>query len=308
MFDELRKLAEVNGGKLAVVSMDNMRKLKSDMDKYKNEMDADVRNYLKWIFDDPEPLDINSSQMQSIIILAMPRPAYAKVTWHTRGKQYKAFSGTTAGAETTAKIIDAITEAVQTAGFSINRENRLFLKRMAVQSGLAQYGRNNIAYIDGMGSAFVLSAFLTDIPCKESPWREPMVSPTCDGCQICETLCPTNAIVSGKFPIDSHRCLTRLNQGTGDFPEWVPQSAHHTTYYCLMCQARCPMNKGQEIIEMSFDEEETAYILDRTSYDEAPDELKRKIARMTGFGKPETIQRNLRVLFDAMDNGHVPKL
>ena len=33
------------------------------------------------------------------------------------------------------------------------------LKRLAVQSGMAVYGRNNICYIDGMGSNFSFIAY-----------------------------------------------------------------------------------------------------------------------------------------------------
>jgi epoxyqueuosine reductase len=38
------------------------------------------------------------------------------------------------------------------------------LKRLAVRSGLARYGRNNVTYVEGMGSFLELSASLTDMP------------------------------------------------------------------------------------------------------------------------------------------------
>ena len=305
MLDELRALAESNGDKLAVVSMEQIKALQADLAKFRSEMDAELSGYQKWIYDEIYCFDAIPAHMKSVIVAAVPRPAYAKVIWNFNNREYRAFSGAAAD---TQKTIDYITAAVKAAGFDINSETRLPLKAIAVQSGLAQYGKNNIAYVDGMGSALTLLAFSTDAPCGNTAWREPVVSPTCTDCKICLTLCPTNAIVEGKFLIDSHKCLTKLNQGTGDFPDWVPLAAHHTTYYCLMCQARCPMNKDPEIIEMSFSQEETARILDGRPYDDASDELKSKIAQLTGVGKLDSVPRNLRVLFDAMDKGHVPKL
>ena len=304
MIDTLKTLAQSHGDKLAIVSMDSIRALQADLAKFRNDRDAQLGDYQKWIFDEIHRFD-SSAHMRSVIIVAVSRPLYARVTWHVDDKQYKAFSGAAADAD---KASNYITTAVQAAGYKINKETRLPLKNLAVQSGLAQYGRNNIVYVDSMGSAAALLAFSTDIPCDDATWREPVFSPTCDDCDICLNLCPTNAIVADKPLIDSHNCLTRLSQMDDDFPDWVSPTAHHSTYYCLLCQARCPMNKGQKVIDISFDQAETARILAGRPYDDVPDGLASKIALLTGLGKLDTVPRNLRVLFDVMDKGHVPKL
>jgi len=306
MFDELKKLVESNGDKLAIVSMDNMRKYQADMEEYSKHMDPDVRNYMSFMLDDPKKFNPSATHMQSIIIAAVPRPVYVKVTWHARGRQYAAFSGSSANAD---KAADYIMSAVQAAGYEIKREMRLIQKPIAVASGLAKYGRNNIVYIDGWGSAFSLLAFSTTAPCDTPTlWRESVVSDTCNDCKICENLCPANAIVPGKFAIDSHKCLTHLYQLKDDFPDWLPATAHHSHYSCLMCQARCPMNKGLVPSQISFDEAETARILKGGPYDDVADELKTKIAQLAGLAKLATAPRNLNVLFDLMDTGHELKL
>ena len=306
MFEELRNLVELNGNRLAVVSMEQIMELRADLTKFKDNNDEKLSDYQKRFFDFVG-FDEIPPHMKSVIIVAVPRLAYAKVTWRARDKEYRAFSG--AVATKAREAMEHVVVAVQAAGFDINKEPHLPLKAIAVRSGLAQYGRNNIAYVDGMGSAVALLAFSTDAICKSTVWREPVVSPTCTNCEVCLTLCPTNAIVSDKFLIDSDKCLTKLNQSTDGFPDWVPSTAHHSTYYCLMCQARCPMNKGLDIIELSFDEAETARILaGGESYSDATDELKHKISLLTGFGKPDAIRNTLRALFDTMDAGHVPKL
>ena len=307
MIGELKALANLNGDRLTAVPMDQIKILQKDLKKFRDKNDAQLSDYQKWIFDDLYRFDTIPSHMKSVIIVAVPRPAYARVKFTLGNKEYRAFSGVAAPTDKTQGYIKM---AAESGGFEINPETRLPLKRLAVQSGLAQYGQNNIAYVDGLGSAFALLAFSTDIPCESGArqaWRKPVTSATCETCKICLALCPTNAIRADKHHIDSHKCLTRLNQSADDFPDWLPSTAHHSTYYCLMCQARCPMNEGQKIIDVSFDHMETVRLLDGGPYDDVETELKSKIA-LLGLGKLSTIPRNLRVLFDAMDKGHVPRL
>ncbi|MCL2573733.1 MAG: hypothetical protein FWE34_04175 [Defluviitaleaceae bacterium] len=301
MLNDLIKIAENHGDKLAVVSIENIREMQKDMEKYRSENDATLSAYEKSIYDEVFQFDKLLPNAQSIIIVAIPRPAYANVTFDHNGKQYKGFSGVAAKAEKTASYI---TDFVRSKGYEINREPRLPQKRIAVQSGLAQYGRNNIAYVDGMGSALALMAFSADMPCENTEWREVVVSSVCKNCEICQTLCPTNAIKRDKFHIDSNICLTRMNRSHDDFPDWLPPGAHHSMYYCLMCQMHCPMNKGLETIDVHFDEAETERLLERAPYDDAPQGLKDKLL-LLGVGKIEALPRNLRVLFDAVDDGHV---
>ena len=307
MIGELKALARMNGDRLTAVPMEQIKILQRDLAKFRKKNGELLSKYQKWIFDELYNFDAIPAHMKSVIIVAVPRPAYARVTFVLGDKTYRAFSGVAAPTDKTQGYIKM---AVEGGGFEINRETRLPLKRLAVQSGLAQYGQNNIVYVDGMGSALALLAFSSNIPCESSArlaWRKPVISPTCDACKICMVLCPTNAIRADKSHIDSHKCLTRLYQIPEDFPDWLPATAHHSTYYCLMCQARCPMNEGQNIIEVSFDHMETVRLLDGGPYDDADAELKNKLA-LLNFGKHDVIPRNLRVLFDVMDAGHVPRL
>ena len=158
-----------------------------------------------------------------------------------------------------------------------------------------------------MGSSFALMAFSTEMPCENDMWRAPIVSDNCNNCAICTKKCPTNAISEDNFLIDIQKCLSAINESTDDFPEWVKETAHHTPYGCLLCQANCPMNETQEIIEISFTQEETERILAGAPYKDAEKELKKKI-KLLGLDYWPSIPRNLQVLFNAMDKGHTPKL
>ena len=46
------------------------------------------------------------------------------------------------------------------------------LKLLAVHGGIAEYGRNNITYVSGMGSFMRLTAVYSDMPCETDHWRE----------------------------------------------------------------------------------------------------------------------------------------
>ena len=72
-------------------------------------------------------------------------------------------------------------------------------KLLAVCSGLAAYGKNNITYIEGMGSFHRLAAFCSDLQCEQDEWREPKMMEHCERCVGCLRGCPTGAIRPERF-------------------------------------------------------------------------------------------------------------
>jgi epoxyqueuosine reductase len=117
---------------------------------------------------------------------------------------------------------------------------------------------------------------------------------------LCIENCPTGAIRKERFLIDDQRCLSCINEVPGEFPEWIPITAHHTLYDCLICQRICPMNYKQEdnVIEcVSFTEQETNKLLDGESIDTFSKELLTKIGMLGIDEWYEAIPRNLRTLF-----------
>ena len=67
-------------------------------------------------------------------------------------------------------------------------------KLLAVRSGLAQYGKNNITFIQGLGSFYRLVAFISDLPCAEDNWGEFKSLDDCRNCDACTKACPSGAI------------------------------------------------------------------------------------------------------------------
>jgi epoxyqueuosine reductase len=301
---DLRALSASHGDKMEIVRIQHISALQSELKLFQSE--NDLPWFAEWLIENRFDYESATENMQSVIILAMPRANYAAITFDYNGKQYKAYGVMAADF---GKSINYMVEAVKTAGYNITPYSLIPLKRLAVQSGLAEYGKNNIAYVQGMGAKINLMAFYTDIPIETDNWREMVVSQNCADCDICVKVCPTGAIREDTFLLDSHNCLVFLNESMArEIPDWVPASAHHTLYGCLKCQVNCPMNDGMgEILHFAFDEAETARILAGGAFDDITGEFREKIDKL-GITRSAVVPRNLRLLIDLQDQGVVPNL
>ncbi|HTY90652.1 MAG TPA: 4Fe-4S double cluster binding domain-containing protein [Methanocella sp.] len=174
-------------------------------------------------------------------------------------------------------------------------------KLLAVRSGLAAYGRNNITYIEGLGSCYWLSAFYTDMPCaEEGTWREPTMMESCNDCSICRDNCPTGAIVENRFLLHAERCIVFHNEMPGNvpFPSWMDETWHNSLVGCLYCQEYCPENKGMiDIVDgAEFSREETELLLAGTPEDKLPAPLVKKLEECDLLSILDIIPRNLTPL------------
>jgi len=116
------------------------------------------------------------------------------------------------------------------------------LKATAVRSGLAEYGRNNVAYVEEYGSFHVLWAFFTE---RELPdqWNRPFrMMRFCKGCSICLHACTTRAITESNFMLNATRCVTLYNEMKDPIPDFIDSKVHNALIGCLKCQATCPAN------------------------------------------------------------------
>jgi epoxyqueuosine reductase len=148
-------------------------------------------------------------------------------------------------------------------GRGLLQRGALPLKTLAVHSGLARYGRNNIAYVEDFGSFHELAGYWTDQDLPDH-WQPLTTLRMCKGCSICVKACPTRAFSETNFTIDAGRCLTLYNEQELPFPAWIPLAAHHTLIGCLRCQYRCPANADfihdvERIADL--DREQTRFIL-----------------------------------------------
>ena len=174
------------------------------------------------------------------------------------------------------------------------------LKTLAACSGLARYGRNNIAYVPGLGSYLLLAACATDAPPPDdAAWSEPLELERCERCSACLRACPTGAIQADRFLLHTERCLTLVNEDRAPFPEWVDPAWHTCAVGCLRCQQVCPENAGIELIvdpPELFDDKESAAILAATDRAELSAATLDKLERCGLDYSPDLIARNLTAL------------
>jgi epoxyqueuosine reductase len=238
------------------------------------------RDYLAF-FSFAPPDDLRNAQ--SIIIVAMPVPQ-TRVVFRWKGGRYAAtVPPTYAGySGVTARVQAALAAWLQPSGYGA-APTRLPLKTLAVCSGLAAYGRNNICYVPGMGSFLQLVGSFSDLPCSADPWREPQALERCASCEACRRHCPSGAIAGDRFLLRAEYCLTYHNESANPFAAWIQPSWHHCLIGCMKCQDVCPENRCvREWFDdrVEFAEEETACFLDRVPFAELPPGAAQKLSSL----------------------------
>lgn len=198
------------------------------------------------------PQDVRS--YKSIILLAMPRPAH-RLRFETDRGSFDALMPSTYldYRKTFDRILGEFLDAMgfRPSGFRLLQAP---LKTLARLAGLASYGRNNIAYVPGIGSYLQLIGILSKRAVEpfldaDRP-AEPILA-SCAECTSCLVQCPTGAIGKDRFLIRADKCLTLFNESKGRIPKVQDKLARHPLCLvgCLVCQAVCPANRGKLKIE-----------------------------------------------------------
>jgi len=234
---------------------------------------------------------------KSIIVVAAPQP-HVRVSFELQGESYPCIIPATYSYETDRQIQDLLDQHLKPAGFRVQKA-KLPWKLLAVSSGLAQYGKNNITYVNGLGSYHRLVAFISDLPQAQDRWQAPRMLERCENCKACMKACPTGAITVDRFLLKAERCLTFHNERRGKFPRWIKPAWHNCLVGCLYCQKACPVNKEVPMsIEEGpvFSEKETAFILRDPSQDEILQNTIEKLESLDVVEYLPVLGRNLREL------------
>ena len=236
---------------------------------------------------------------RSIIVLAFPVPQVQTV-FHWKGERFRAILPPTyVGYSATSERVRAgVGVLLGEEGYKVETAE-LPLKTLAVCSGLAQYGKNNISYLPGLGSFFQLVGVLSDLPCPEDAWERPRMMERCRSCEACLRACPTGAISQDRFLVHAERCITFHNERRGEFPAWLDPAWHNCLFGCMRCQNVCPENKAvlawvEEKEE--FTEEETRLLIECAPIGELPASTVEKLCRLDMFDDLPILSRNLLVL------------
>ena len=177
-------------------------------------------------------------------------------------------------------------------------------KVLAARSGLALYGRNNLCYVEGMGSAARLAAFYCSLPLgtETDSWGEPRVMDRCSTCGACVRSCPAGCFREGRFIVGADRCLTFANESAEDDMTGIPRSWNNALVGCLRCQTVCPENAGRlRHVDSgeSFSRNETAAIRDARNLESLDPGIRGKLERLNMDEYLDVLWRNLGLLGSA---------
>ena len=288
---------EERGYRGTVLPIEYVAQLKHEIEERLSQKEVDAGLYEKYLSSFKFDITTSLPNARSIIITAAPQPQ-RKIIFHFNGQTYSVIIPPTYYADTDNQIKDIIENVLNVDGYQLHRA-ALPLKLLAVYCGMAKYGKNNITYVEGLGSFVRLRAYLSDMPPVRSDWLEPQVMEECDSCKACLKACPTGAIVADRFLVHAERCLTFLNEGRGEFPEWVNPAWHNSLMGCMKCQLICPVNKRfVKWVEQgeNFDEAETELILNGVPLDRIPPVTVHKLKHCYMAEDLDVLPRNLRAL------------
>jgi len=247
-----------------VVPIEHLKDLEAEIEERRREgilPEALDRNYIgRFVFEPPS--DFQGAR--SLIVMAAPRPPYQAV-FHWKGREHRLLVPVTYSfcGETLEQMEGQINVLLSRFGHRAVLA-RLPCKLLAVRSGLAFYGRNNITYIPGMGSYFQLAAFYSDLPAETDPFKDHQIAPDCQECSACLNSCPTGAISLERFRVRTELCMAYYSENAGEFPSWLRYSPLECLIGCARCQEVCPMNihlLGWVGGMQEFSEEETRVLM-----------------------------------------------
>jgi epoxyqueuosine reductase len=299
----VRETLRSAGCDAVVVSIDRLEEAQAAISRLVGRGLVDRRLSKDWRF----YLEANDSLpgARTIVVVAVPQPV-VRVGFRWQGKDCPAeiapgyFSRVDES-----RAEELLNNTLAAAGYEMVRAH-LPLKTLAVRAGLAEYGRNNITYVPGMGSFFRLLAFFSDCPCDEDNWGKYRVMSACNDCSLCSRNCPTACIGDERFLIHAENCLGYLGQRQPDFPYWVRLQPDWPAGLvgCMRCQSVCPVNRPYLDNNRDgpyFSEEETRLVLEAVPLDRLPPETRRKLSGMSGFIYP-LLACNLRELIDRLED------
>jgi epoxyqueuosine reductase len=305
MSAHMMKLLADQGRGARIVSIEHLGELRDEIELWRTEGLLDDELYQDYMtgFRFRLPEDLPGARS---IIVAATRDPLVRFHFIWKGKELAGQVPPTYvhGPEVDRTLGSLLNEHLQAAGHEAVRAI-LPRKLLAVRSGLARYGRNNIAYVDGMGSFLRLSVFFSTLPCDRDNWQDPRMLERCETCTACRKTCPSGAITEDRFLLQAERCIVYHNEKPSQvpFPEWISPDWHNCLVGCMICQRICPENKsflGYIREEATFSETETGLLLKAVPLEDLPAETAEKLRSADLVGMLEELPRNLRALLEKL--------
>ena len=291
---EFESLVEKQGFRGKILSIEHVKELQEEIAALHNKNLLDKELYRAYLASFDFECQKKLANARSLIIVTVPQPQ-VRVTFVAEDQHYPVVIPPTYFLSTDHHAADLLGAYFGPRGYQLQKV-RLPDKLLAVRSGLAQYGRNNITYVAGMGSFHRSVVFISDVPCAQDGWGEPSALDLCENCKACAKACPTAAIGADRFLLHAERCLTFHNERPNDFPKWLSPAWHNSLVGCMICQKVCPANKdfiGWIEKGPIFDNEETALLMKGASEDHLSGSTKEKLKKLGLMEYLKVIGRNL---------------
>jgi len=303
MENALIRRLEALGYQASVVSIRRLHDLQEAIDGARTRGDLDIAFYqerlTRFVFSPPGDLP----EARSLIVVAYRDPPVS----FSFGREGESLSLVVPPTylhwrEKDRRVEGLLTELLEAHGYRVAPVT-VPKKLLAVCSGLAEYGKNNVTYIEGMGSFYRLATFCSDLPREPDEWRDPKAMERCERCSRCVQSCPTGAIDPERFLLRAERCITFLNEKPGHvaFPGWVDRAGHNCLIGCMHCQRSCPENRA--VLDwyeegVKFSEQERELLLGGVPSAELPARLVEKLERWDLLELLDAMPRNLAPLLD----------
>lgn len=270
-----------------------------------NEVQADIEHFISREFIDKN-LRINFNfdwgevhkEAKSVLIVAIPSLA-VNVSFNIKGNILKTLVPPNYVYEKGEKKIKNILNKNLPSGSYVNIKNMLPLKLLAVKTGIGKYGKNNLCYINGMGTHLRLFGFYLNIEAKVDSWNELCMLERCNVCTNCIKICPTKCITEDRFMIRAEKCLTHFNGSEKNLPPWIKKEWHNALVGCIKCQEICPENEsfiGKTQFNLHFNKTETTKILENESIINLEDKTIKKLQSLDFLNDIFLVGRNLKLL------------
>ena len=290
---------ENNKFKVGIVSVSRLHDLRNYMDNLYNQGIFDATFYEERLNHFDYDITKVFANGQSIIIATKSQPICC-VRFLYGGAGHDVIVPPTYDNITDKMAFSILSEILEPEGYRFSKIN-LPEKLLLVFCGIAKYGRNNITYVDGMGSFHRPVVFITDAGLEELEWRNPESHEKCNKCKICFKYCPTGAIANDRFLLKAERCLTYHNERDFSFPEWIKSEWHNSLIGCMLCQNVCPLNKdyvGNIENVVSFSEQETLQILKNSPITDLSPGTTDKLKKLNLIPEYNLLGRNLSALIN----------
>jgi epoxyqueuosine reductase len=165
--ERLMDVLKQNGCLARIVRVERLRALREEISRLREDgaFDADFyQQELSWLEYEAGKLP----EARSLIVVAMPQSAF-RLTFRWHGKPRQVILPPTYAFHDLDQTVESLVERAL-AGKALLSKIYPPLKLLAARSGLCRYGRNNVTYVEGMGSFNRLAAWATDLEAPEDSW------------------------------------------------------------------------------------------------------------------------------------------